>query len=389
MHDDIYMLWLSSLVHQVGSRKLNFLLDAFGSAGAIFKSSTDELREHMPKAHHAFDFMCKHKNLEYIETLLKKMESKGIVYISRNNPRFPSLLKEIPDPPAGIFFIGTLPADDTQKVAIIGSRKCSEYGLLTARLLAQPLAAAGIVIVSGMARGVDSMAHRGALQGGGLTIAVLGCGVDICYPAENRELRSQIIQNGCVMSEYAPDVRPAPAFFPARNRIISGLSRAVVVTEADVKSGTLITVDQAQEQGREVLAVPGSITNNLSRGTNQLIRDGAFPVGDYEDILNVLGSPPKPSNISKPNNTRKPKSTSKSVPSAQDLPKSPQIPKNSNISLAPDEKRVYDRLSLEPVSFDYLADVSEVDIGRLHLICTGLELKGLAKKLPGARYIKN
>jgi len=367
------------MMHHVGSRKLNFLLDVFGNASAIFKSSAEELREHMPLAHHAFEHICKHKDLEYIEALLEKMESQGIVYISRNNPRFPSLLKEIPDAPVGIFFTGTLPADNIEKVAIIGSRNCSEYGLLTARLLAQPLAAAGVAIVSGMARGVDSMAHRGALQGGGITVAVLGCGVDICYPAENRELRKQILQEGCVVSEYAPGVRPAPAFFPARNRIISGLSRAVVVTEAGLKSGTLITVDQAQEQGREVLAVPGNISSKLSQGTNQLIRDGAFPVSNHEDILNILGGAPKLGN------TRKPKSK----PTAQELQKNPQNSKNFNISLAPDEKRVYDRLSLEPVSFDYLADVSEVDIGRLHLICTGLELKGLAKKLPGACYIKN
>jgi len=360
------MLWLSSLVHQVGSRKLNSLLEAFGSAAAIFKSSSEELYGQMSSAPYAFECISKNRDLEYIEALLEKMESRGIVYISRNNPRFPSLLKEIPDPPVGIFFIGTLPADNTEKVAVIGSRKCSEYGLLTARLLARPLAAAGIVIVSGMARGVDSMAHRGALQGGGTTIAVLGCGVDICYPAENRELREEIIRNGCVISEYSPGVRPTPAFFPARNRIISGLCRAVIVTEAGLKSGTLITVDQAQEQGREVLAVPGNISSKLSQGTNRLIRDGAFPVSNYEDILNVLGITP--------------------AAETQNLPQNPQ---NSKSSLAPEEKRVYDRLSLEPISFDKLADTAEVDIGRLHLICTGLELKGLAKKLPGARYIRN
>jgi len=374
------------MVHHVGSRKLNFLLDAFSSASAIFKSSTEELRQHMPSAHHAFEHICKHKDFKYIEALLEKMEAQGIVYISRNNPRFPSLLKEIPDPPVGIFFMGTLPADNTEKVAIIGSRSCSEYGLLTARLLAQPLAAAGVAIVSGMARGVDSMVHRGALQGNGVTIAVLGCGVDICYPAENRELREQILQKGCVISEYPPGVRPAPAFFPARNRIISGLSRAVVVTEAGLKSGTLITVDQAQEQGREVFAVPGNISSKLSQGTNQLIRDGAFPVSNHEDILNILGNTPKLDNAPKHENTRK--SKPKPIPSVQDIQKNPQNPKNTHISLAPDEKRVYDRLSLEPVSFDYLADGSDVDIGRLHLICTGLELKGLVKKLPGARYIK-
>ena len=374
MHDDIYMLWLSSLVHHVGSRKLNVLLEKFGSAGAVFKASAEAIREYMPLAHVAYHYLCEHKNLEYIETLLDKLESLGIAYISRDNPRFPALLKEIPDPPVGIFFIGTLPSDSTEKVAIIGSRKCSEYGLLTARLLARPLAAAGVGIVSGMARGVDSMAHRGALQGGGITIAVLGCGVDICYPAENKELREEILKNGCIISEYPPGVRPAPAFFPARNRIISGLSRAVVVTEAALKSGTLITVDQAQEQGREVLAVPGNISSKLSQGTNQLIRDGAFPISNHEDILNILGIKPTPS---------------KTASKAKNLPEKLQNSKNSQIPLATDEKQVYDRLSLEPISFDQLAETAGVDIGRLHLICTGLELKGLAKKLPGARYIQN
>jgi len=366
MHDDIYMLWLSSLVHHIGSRKLNFLLERFGSASAIFKAPLAELQEAMPLAHNAFGQISKHRNLEYIEALLTKMENFGIAYVSRNNVRFPSLLKEIPDPPIGIFFIGVLPADNTEKVAIIGSRRCSEYGLLTARLLAQPLAAAGVVVVSGMARGVDSMAHRGALMGNGITIAVLGCGVDICYPSENKQLKEEIIKRGCVISEYPPGVRPAPAFFPARNRIISGLCRGVVVTEAGIKSGTLITVDQAQEQGREVLAVPGNISSKLSQGTNQLIRDGAFPVSDHQDIINALGIILAP---------------------AQQEPE--KIKQNSKFNLAPDEKRVYDSLSLEPISFDMLANVTSIDIGKLHLICVGLELKGLARKLSGSRYIKN
>ncbi|MCL2388303.1 MAG: DNA-processing protein DprA [Defluviitaleaceae bacterium] len=366
MKDDIYMIWLSSLVHHIGSRKLNFLLEIFGDARAIFNASHEELHEHLPNAKHAFDHITRDRNLDTIETLLRKMEKQKIAYISRDNPRFPTLLREIPDSPLGLFFIGNLPPDSTDKVAIIGSRKCSEYGLLTARLLARPLAAAGVVIVSGMARGVDSMAHRGALQGGGITVAVLGCGVDICYPAENKQLKEDILKKGCIISEYAPGVRPAPAFFPARNRIISGLCRGVIVTEAGLKSGTLITVDQAQEQGREVLAVPGNISSKLSQGTNQLIRDGAFPVSCHEDILSVLGIIPTP----QPEEEKK-------------------IQQNVKISLATDEKRVYDNLSLEPISFDMLADVSSVEIGKLHLICTGLELKGLAKKLPGSRYIRN
>ena len=374
MHDDIYMLWLSSLSHSVGSRKLNLLLERFGSAGAVFRAHNDDLEPHMGQARQAFKYLCEHKNLSYIEKLLSQLESLGVAYISRDNIRFPALLREIPDAPVGIFFIGTLPSDRVEKVAIIGSRKCSEYGLLTARILARPLAEAGIAVVSGMARGVDSMAHRGAIQGGGITIAVLGCGVDICYPAENKELRTEILKKGCIISEYSPGVRPAPAFFPARNRIISGLSRAVVVTEAALKSGTLITVDQAQEQGREVLAVPGNISSKLSQGTNQLIRDGAYPISSHEDILHILNMTSAPSISEK---------------TSEKPPEKLQISKISQIPLAPEEKQVYDRLSLEPISFDQLADIAGVNIGRLHLICINLEMKGLVKKLPGARYIVN
>jgi len=352
------------MVHKIGSRKLNSLIEIFGTARAVFLSHAEELEDAMGNAHHAHQTIKRNRSHEYIESVLAKLENCGMAYISRNNERFPVLLSQIPDPPLGIFFMGTLPADDIVKVAIIGSRKCSEYGLLTARLLAKPLAEAGVVVVSGMARGVDSMAHRGALQGGGLTIAVLGCGADICYPPENRELRAEILQKGCIISEYAPGVQPTPAFFPARNRIISGLSLGVVVTEAGLKSGTLITVDQAQEQGRDVMAVPGNISSKLSQGTNQLIRDGAYAVSDHQDIIGMLGITVKTESMA-------------------------EKTKNVQTSLAPDEKQVYDKLSLEPISMEALAETTEIEIAKLHLICTKLELRGFAKKLPGARYIRS
>jgi DNA processing protein len=233
---------------------------------------------------------------------------------------------------------------------------------MAARTLAAPLAERGIVIVSGMARGVDSMAHKGALESGGKTIAVLGCGVDICYPNEAFALRKRIIDNGCVLSEYPPGTQPAKFYFPARNRIISGLSHAVVVAEAGRRSGTLITVDMAQDQGREVLAVPGNISSKLSEGTNRLIRDGAFPVVDYTDVLFALG-------------------LSAEAEPAPDT--------RTGIVLAPDEKRVYDSVNLAPVSFDSLLAQTGLTAGALHLLCIALEIKKLIKKLPGARYIRH
>jgi DNA processing protein len=362
MHNEVYMLWLSSLVHHLGSLKINELLDRFGSAKEIFTTSHDRLRQLGGLTPIAFDILTRNRRLDAIEAMLRELETKEIAYISRQHEKFPLMLASIPDPPVGIFYIGELPPDNLHKVSIIGSRKCSEYGLMAAQTLATPLARRGIVIVSGMARGVDSSAHKGALEGGGKTIAVMGCGVDICYPNEAHVLRKKIIENGCVLSEYPPGVGPQKFYFPARNRIISGLSHMVIVVEAGRKSGTLITVDMAQDQGREVLAVPGNISSKLSEGTNRLIRDGAFPVIDYTDVLFALG-------ISEETE--------------------PAPTKNENIVLAPDEKRVYDVVNLAAVHFDAILTQTGLSASQIHLICIALELKKLIKKLPGARYIRN
>ena len=376
MRDEIYMLWLSTLLPQLGSRKLNSLLAAFGSARDIFTAPSAQLQTQGKLTDLALSHLTKNRSFDYIENLLGDMESKQIVYFSRNHERFPTLLAAIPDPPVGIFCVGELPADATHKVGIIGSRRCSEYGLMAARMLAKPLAEHDVVIVSGMARGVDSMAHRGALEGGGQTIAVMGCGADICYPSENTHLRTAIIENGCVLSEYPPGQRPTAAFFPARNRIISGLSRAIIVAEASKKSGTLITVDQAAEQGREVLAVPGNIMSPLSAGTNALIREGAIPVTDYTDVLFALGLSSQIDTSDFENQYVHGGAVSKAR-------------ENTIKSLAPEEKLVYDNLTFEPVGFDSLVLATKLASGTLHYLCTTLELKGLIKKLPGVRYIRS
>ena len=204
---------------------------------------------------------------------------------------YPRLLRAIPDPPGVLWLRGEAPPELLERpaVAIVGARACSSYGRSVARTLGRELAAAGLVVVSGMARGIDSEAHRGALEAGGVTIAVLGCGIDRDYPAANRELACRIIEKGLVVSEYEPGVEPAPWRFPARNRIIAGLCMATVVIEARERSGALITADFALEDGREVMVVPGEITSAVSAGSNALLRLGATPVTSAADVLEVYG----------------------------------------------------------------------------------------------------
>jgi DNA processing protein len=213
-----------------------------------------------------------------------------ITSVSRGRPGYPALLTELFDPPVRLYVRGESAAVLEQaSVAIVGARSCSSYGAQVARTLARELAAAGLVVVSGLARGIDGEAHRGALASGGLTVAVLGCGIDRDYPRAHADLARRITDSGAVVSEYQPGVEPAPWQFPARNRIIAGLTRATVVVEARRRSGALITADFALELGREVFAVPGEITSGLSAGTNDLIRQGATPLLAADDVLEALG----------------------------------------------------------------------------------------------------
>jgi DNA processing protein len=211
--------------------------------------------------------------------------------IELGDPEYPSLLAVIADPPGTLWVRGRSEPLGGPAVAIVGSRAASPYAMEAASALASDLVRRGVVVVSGMARGVDGAAHRGALEGGGLTVAVLGCGVNIAYPAEHRRLRDEIAARGAVISELPPDAPPLKHHFPLRNRIISGLSRAVVVVEAGERSGSLITARCALEQGREVMAVPGSTLSGRNRGSHGLLKDGAKLVEGAEDVLEELGYP--------------------------------------------------------------------------------------------------
>jgi DNA processing protein len=225
----------------------------------------------------------------------RDLAARGLRWVARSDRAFPPLLRSIHDPPPGLFVRGVreLGLLAQPAVAIVGARACSSYGASVATDLGRALAAAGVTVVSGLARGVDAAAHRGAL-GCGTTVAVLGCGIDRDYPRAHATLAADVAARGLIVSEYPPGVEPAPWRFPARNRIVAGLTRATVVVEARERSGALITADLALDEGREVLAVPGEITAALSRGTNQLLRLGAVPVTCADDVLEAIGIEPPP-----------------------------------------------------------------------------------------------
>lgn len=225
---------------------------------------------------------------------LGRLSQQGYGWIGRSDAAFPPLLGAIHDPPPGLFLRGAAGPEllAARSVAVVGARSCSPYGSTVARALGRELAAAGLVVMSGLARGVDGEAHRGALEAGGRTVAVLGCGIDRDYPAAHRELAARIAASGLVVTEYPPGVAPAPWRFPARNRIVAGLCEVTIVVEARERSGALITADLALEEGRDVFAVPGEITSRLSDGSNALLRLGAIPLTRAADVLEHLGIEP-------------------------------------------------------------------------------------------------
>jgi DNA processing protein len=261
---------------------------------AAFAAARDE---------HAADGLARSRRFESFRSTFDAgayrddLARRGVRWVGRSDPAFPRRLRSIHDPPPGLFVRGgaSLELLARPSVAVVGARACSDYGAHVAQMFAAELAGAGVVVVSGLARGVDGWAHRGALGAGGVTVAVLGCGIDRDYPRAHSALAERICETGLVVSEYPPGVAPAPWRFPARNRIVAGLALATVVVEARERSGALITADLALEEGREVLAVPGPITSSLSAGANALLRVGATPATAATDVLAALGiDPPDP-----------------------------------------------------------------------------------------------
>lgn len=369
-HNDI-KYWLAlKFVERVGNVGFNNLVKAFGSPRAVFDAPASALRK-IPRitqktAVDIQDF----DRWEEVERELERADKSNVSIITSHSSLYPDLLRTIYDFPPLLYVRGTL-SDKDINVAVVGSRMASTYGKFTTERLCRELAMKGITVVSGMARGIDSSAHAGAMSGRGRTIAVLGSGIDVVYPPENRRLFEKIGENGAVITEFPFSTQPLAPHFPARNRIISGLSLGVLVVEANEKSGSLITARVALEQGREVFAVPGSIDSTKTKGTHKLIREGAKLVENTYDILEEIV--PQIHIDSTTSGTRDEGS----------LPDSPALSGQLNA----DEKKILKRIDKKPVHIDTLAADSNYQVHDILSILTSLELGGYIEQLPGKKFV--
>ena len=364
MAEDIFYWLALSLTPGVGSIFIKRLLDRFQTPEAVFRAPIKELLEIEGLGEKVAREIQRGPLEKAVEKELVLLKEAGGKMITLRDEDYPMRLKDIYDPPALLYVRGELRREDELAIAIVGSRKTSPYGRWFTEKIGQDLARHGVTVVSGMARGIDSVAHMGALQGGGRTIAVLGCGVDVIYPSENRNLFHQIIEHGAVLSEFPMGSPPEGGHFPRRNRIISGLSIGVVIVQASAESGSLITAGYALEQGREVFAVPGNVGAEGSRGTNQLIKEGAKLVESTEDILEEI--------------LPQWKREKEMLPKAETpLP-----------DLSEEEMLLYRLLGESPLHIDAIIRESQLDPGRVSGLLLNLELKGLISQWPGKCFSK-
>jgi DNA processing protein len=371
--------WISlNMTPFVGPRAATKLLEKFGSAEGVFHASRSQLESVRLKPE-TIESIIKREFHEKAGEELASVRALGGDILILDDGSYPALLREIPDPPITLYVNGNWQAClDAPCVAVVGSRKCSTYGENASLMLARDLAERGICIVSGLARGIDSAAHRGAIQAGGRTIAVLGTGIDGAYPKENARLTAEILEKGgAVVSQFPLGTPPLRDNFPYRNRIISGLSLGVLLIEASERSGSLITARLAMEQNREVFAVPGNITSKNSFGTNFLIKDGAKLVQQWQDVVTELptdiSSAILPPVIENENGNSK---------RASQLPLLPA-------DLSESEKKIYRLLSPdEPTHFDTLIESGPFSVGDLSTALLGLEIRELIRALPGKCYAR-
>ncbi|MFZ6028774.1 MAG: DNA-processing protein DprA [Chloroflexota bacterium] len=354
------LYWIGfNLVKGIGAVRFRALLDFFGNAEMAWNAPADALRQAglSPKV---IESLVKIRAQVSLEQVAERIIRSGIDVLTWDDEAYPRRLKEIDQPPPVLYLRGSLALEDEWAVAIVGTRRISAYGRQVTEDLAATLARSGVTVVSGLARGVDAVAHQTALKAGGRTLAVLGSGVDRIYPPEHERLAAQIAEAGAVIGDYPPGTPPEAQNFPPRNRIISGLSMVVVVTEAGEESGALITTRFAAEQGREVFAVPGSILSPHSRGPNRLIRDGARPMLSPQDVLESL-------NMELVVEHRAARSA---------LPADPV------------EAQLYEALGPEPLHVDELRHQTGLPIEKVTAALTMMELKGLARQMGGMSYVR-
>ncbi len=347
-------------IPSIGPAKMRNLIAAFGSPEAVLEASARQLMSVEGIEKKTAEKIKKGPNERFVKEQLEKIREYDVSLLSYWDEKYPEILKKIYDPPAFLFFKGNPEVFNNDAVAIVGARVPSEYGKIITERFAEEICRQNLTVVSGFARGVDTIAHKTVLKNNGVTVAVLGNGLDWIYPAENKSFINQMYDKGAIVSEYAMGAKPDAGNFPKRNRIISGLSLGVLLTEAGAKSGALITALYALEQNREVFAVPGNITSGKSLGTNRLIKEGAKPVMSVNDIFEEL-------NIH-----------------VGDLKKEPKkIPK-----LTEPAKTIYNLLSDTPMHIDKISIEAQASPADTLTALLTLELMGIIKQLAGKMFIK-
>ena len=351
--------WLAfSNVRGIGAVRFRKLLNFFGELSAAWQADRSELISAGLTEKVADQVIETRRNLKP-ENLEGDLHRKGIRSLTWNSSNYPRYLLEIAQPPPVLYYIGEILPEDDLAVAIVGTRNVTKYGKQITHDTAAYLAGSGITVVSGLARGVDGIAHQAAIEGGGRTFAVLGSGVDVIYPPEHRKLAREIIQNGAVISDYPPGTKPDGINFPPRNRIISGLSRGTVVIEAGERSGALITAKFALEQGRDIFAVPGSVLSQMSKGTNQLIAEGAAPMTNPVIITDTL-------NLARTGKERK----------------------TEQIEISATESNILRVLGEESLHIDEICARTSLSIEKLTAELTMMELKGIVQRENGMEYCR-
>lgn len=361
--DDLFSLLTLLSVPGVGPKRIRNLIQVFETPERTLKASSQELRRVADVDLITAESIRAKANPAFAEKQIRQAEMLNVRLISFWDAGFPPLLKRIPDPPVLLYVKGNADLAGSDGIAIVGTRNPTSYGRRIAESLSSSLAGYGIPVISGMARGVDTAAHRGTLKAGGVTLAILGCGVDVVYPAENDTLYHSILEKGAVISDFPIGTEPAAPNFPKRNRIISGLSHGTVVVEAGHKSGALITGYLALEQNREVFAVPGPVGSMQSKGPNRLIKQGAKLIENAEDILQEIP---------------KWKSSLHAEP-----PPAPPIE-----AMSETERRLWEHLAGEPVHIDRLAEMCDLSTSESLSTLLGLEIKGYVKQLPGMKFVR-